>query len=74
MVAPQLAERDRSELIREQKELMLDERVEFEKRLEQMQKRHDHIERARREEERELLALAWEEQQKSDKQAHIAHV
>jgi len=69
-----LAQKDRAELIREQKELMLDERVEFEKRLESMQKRHDHIERARREEERELLALSWEEQQTGNKKAHVEQV
>ncbi|KAL3914596.1 MAG: hypothetical protein SGPRY_007568 [Prymnesium sp.] len=69
-----LAVKDRSELIREQKELMLDERVEFEKRLESMQKRHDHTERARRERERPLLAAAWEEQLAADEKAHAEAV
>ena len=35
-----------------------------------MAKRHDHLERARREEERLLLNLAWEKQQEQDKLAH----
>ena len=53
-----LATKDRQELIKEQKALILDERAEFEKRLESMARRHDHLERARREEERVVLARA----------------
>eukprot|EP00965_Chrysotila_dentata_P158318 5230006-Pleurochrysis_carterae.AAC.3 len=52
----------------------MDERTEFEKRLESMGKRHDHLERARREEERPLLEKLWEEQQEEDRKAHAEHV
>jgi len=68
-----LAEKDRNELMREQKMLLMDERQEFEKRLESMGKRHDHLERARREEERELLELRWQAQQAEDKKLHEAN-
>ena len=34
-----------------------------------MARRHDHLERARREEERKMLASRWEEQQVTDKAA-----
>ena len=66
----ELAKKDKAELMKEQRELVLDERVEFETRLTSMAKRHDHLERARREEERKLLQAAWEKQQESDKKAH----
>lgn len=65
-----LAEKDRGELMREQRELLMDERADFEQRLVAMAKRHDHLERARREEERELLLLRWEAQQLEDKKTH----
>mmetsp|Transcript_36838 Transcript_36838/g.60994 ORF Transcript_36838/g.60994 Transcript_36838/m.60994 type:complete len:1068 (+) Transcript_36838:75-3278(+) len=65
-----LAEKDRGELMSEQRQLMLDERSVFEKRLEQMGKRHDHIERARREEEREMLQLKWEEEEREHKKQY----
>ena len=68
-----LAEKDRSELMREQKMLLMDERQEFEKRLESMGKRHDHLERARREGERDLLELRWQAQQAEDKKLHEAN-
>ena len=55
-----LATKDKAELMKEQRELILDERAEFENRLASMAKRHDHLERARREEERALLSVAWE--------------
>ena len=42
-----LATKTREELVREQRELMLDERQEFEKRLETMTRRADYLERAR---------------------------
>ena len=65
-----LANKDRNELMQEQRALMADERSEFEKRLESMSKRHDHLERARRDEERELLLAAFEAKQSADKLAH----
>ena len=65
-----LAEKDRNELMREQRELMMDERTEFEKRLETMAKRHDHMERARREEEASLLQERYKAQQADDQRAH----
>lgn len=68
-----LANKERSELMREQKELILDERAEFEKRLESMAKRHDHLERARRHEERVALSASWEDAQKGDTAAHVDH-
>jgi translation initiation factor 3 subunit A len=68
-----LAEKDRGELMREQRELLMDERAEFERRLDAMAKRHDHLERARREEERELLELRWSAQQAEDKRRHDEH-
>ena len=68
-----LATKDKAELMKEQRELILDERAEFESRLTNMQKRHDHIERARREEERILLQLKFEESQEADKKAHAEH-
>ena len=51
---------------------MMDERSEFEKRLESMAKRHDHMERARRQEERALLLLAFDDEQAADRAAHEA--
>ena len=45
---------------------MMDERSEFEKRLESMAKRHDHMERARRQEERALLLLAFDDEHGGD--------
>merc|ERR1719310_677687 len=47
-----LAVKSRDELVREQRELMMDERSDFERRLETMTRRHDYLERARREAER----------------------
>mmetsp|Transcript_40723 Transcript_40723/g.81652 ORF Transcript_40723/g.81652 Transcript_40723/m.81652 type:complete len:1137 (-) Transcript_40723:107-3517(-) len=67
-----LATKSRAELMSEQRALILDERAEFETRLESMARRHDHMERARRQEERELLQLNWEAQQKEDRKAHEA--
>jgi len=69
-----LAKKTRQELIKEQRELMIDERVSFEERLLAMAHRHDHIERARREEERVLLRLAWEKQQKEEEAEHLKTV
>merc|ERR1719310_2444519 len=65
-----LATKTREELVREQRELMLDERQEFEKRLETMTRRADYLERARREVEREVLKARWETQQEEDRKAH----
>jgi len=69
-----LAKKTRQELMQEQRALMMDERATFEERLTAMGRRHDHIERARREEERELLRLAWETQQEEDRKAHSEHI
>ena len=69
-----LAKKTRQELIKEQRELMIDERVSFEERLLAMAHRHDHIERARREEERALLRLAWEKQQAEEEAEHLKTV
>ena len=65
-----LLTKDKKELLREQQALMMDERSEFEKRLESMAKRHDHMERARRQEERALLLLAFDDEQAADRAAH----
>merc|ERR1719162_809809 len=65
-----LATKTRDELVREQRELMMDERTEFEKRLETMTRQHDYLERARREVEREVLKASWETQQLEDRKAH----
>ena len=65
-----LATKSREELVREQRELMMDERTEFEKRLETMTRRHDYLERARREVEREVLKAKWETQQLEDRKTH----
>jgi len=65
-----LATKDKAELMKEQRELIMDERQEFEHRLASMAKRHDHLERARREEERALLTLMWDKQQEADKVHH----
>ena len=67
-----LLTKDKKELLREQQALMMDERSEFEKRLESMAKRHDHMERARRQEERALLLLAFDDEQAADRAAHEA--
>jgi translation initiation factor 3 subunit A len=69
-----LAVKDRSELMREQKELIIDERTEFERRLVSMATRHDHLERARRQDERMYLARAWEESQAVDRATHAEHM
>jgi len=68
--ADELGKKTRSELMAEQRMLILDERAEFEERLGKMAQRHDHLERARRQEEREVLALKWDAQQKEDLKLH----
>ncbi|KAJ1635286.1 hypothetical protein T492DRAFT_467308 [Pavlovales sp. CCMP2436] len=65
-----LVEMPTNMLVNEQRELVADERAEFEKRLETLRKRADYLERARREAETPLLQAHAEYRLRADRETH----
>eukprot|EP00741_Cyanophora_paradoxa_P015296 tig00000194_g14765.t1 len=61
-----LLQLDKQQLRKEQLKLLSQDKIDQERKMISMAKRMDHIERARREEERPLLEQAYEEQKKAD--------